>query len=203
MDTKRKRLMMIMSTTMMRRTVSTLAAILVLTAAATTAQAAVTVTRVGADLYVVGDAADDSVLIENWSSSVCVLGTYYRNVAIVSVDMGQGNDGVHIWADHSTCSIDVSTGNGEDYVWAETYASDIYDNTITIDTGNADDDVLLTCYGYSSNFQPLDVALGRGDDSVCGYAYCCDGTIDGGKGYDSCSGLILIGGSASVVNCED
>lgn len=234
MGTKRKGLHIIMSATMMSRTVSTLATILVLAAAATTAQAAVTVTQDGTDLYVVGDNTNDSVVIANvveqgqWAVRVNDNQTgdesfYYGvdnvwvetgngddyvqaggaltlsdNGADISVDTGNGKDEVKILAYYYGNTIDVSTGNGEDYVYVSSNYTQSYGGGIAIDTGNGDDEVFLWCLSDA-----LDIALGNGDDSICEYLIeDCEGTIDGGKGDDSCSGLIVVGGSVAVVNCE-
>ena len=187
MNTKPKALHLIMSATMRRRTASALAAILVFAAAATTAQAAVTVTQAGGDLYVVGDAADDYVYVQAYfinQVDVADFGTY-NGVENVSIDMGQGNDSVDIDAFSSSCSINVSTGNGEDVVDVDTSDCKPYGGEITIETGNAADVVELEAFGGNT----VQVSTGNGEDYVSSFSRPCADfdntiTIDTGNAED-------------------
>ena len=232
MDTKRKVLNMVMSATRMRRTVLTLAAILVLAGAETTAQAAVTVTQDGSNLYIVGDNEDNYVWIgTRYEGRVEVevwLGDpgpsyWYYDVEKVWVDMGNGNDDVYAQdrvplSSPSVVEVCIDTGNGEDYVELDRQI-DKRGTSFDVSTGNGNDTarVVLICgepvtidmgngddlLHVRAHSCDLTVGLGRGDDSISGRVGENDGKIDGGRGEDSRSGLTVDGGSLDVINFED
>lgn len=136
----------------MSKLVLALAGVFVLAAAAPTAQAAVTVTQDGGNLYVVGDNTDDSVIVANEK--------YQGQWTVHVTDNQTGEEDYYYGVD----DVWVDTGNGDDYVQAEgAFTFDLYGADIHVDTGNGKDEVTILSYYYGNH---IDVSTGNGDDFV-------------------------------------
>lgn len=124
-------------------------------------------------------------------------GYYYGGSADVQVLTGNEDDTVEIYNGGGRSLVQVSTGNGEDSVSSTSYYTAYYGGGVEIDTGNGKDEV-----ANSSYVDVLNIALGNGNDTISGYESYSYGALDGGKGKDTCSGLVISGGSFAVTNCE-
>jgi hypothetical protein len=184
----------------MCRISTTLAVIIALAASATVAQAAVTVTQDGTDLYVVGDNTNDSVVIANvvnqgqWAVRVTDNQTneedFYYNVDEVWVDTGNGDDYVQVGGaftlSSSGADITVDTGNGKDEVKILAY---YYGNCIDVRTGNGDDYVYASS-NYSHHYGGgISIDAGKGDDEVFLWCLNEDFDISLGQGNDLIWGI--------------
>lgn len=161
------------------------------------AQAAVTVTQDGGDLYVVGDNTSDSVQIyqdfyELGKGIVRITDNQtndenlYENVDKVWVDTGNGEDCVTVldtWTfSEFGADVSVKTGNGKD----EVYIKAIYTgDSIEVATGKGEDYVQVESSWTSSYDGLIAIETGNGKDEVC-LSPCWYGDFDIalGKGDD-------------------